>query len=83
MDQMLKAAVDPLVVGRVIGDVLDMFVPVAELAVRYGAQQIGNGSEVRPSLAAERPRAHISGSPNNYYTLVSCYQLIIRGYTLM
>ncbi|KAI3456353.1 hypothetical protein Pfo_013016 [Paulownia fortunei] len=66
---MARAALDPLVMGRVIGDVLDMFVPVAELTVQYGAKDIGNGSEVKPSLAADRPRVHIRGSPN-YYTLV-------------
>ncbi|KAK6149837.1 hypothetical protein DH2020_017362 [Rehmannia glutinosa] len=64
-----RAALDPLVVGRVIGDVLDMFVPAAELAVQYGGKEIGNGSEVKPSSAAEPPRVHIRGSANNYYTL--------------
>ncbi|KAK6124014.1 hypothetical protein DH2020_042230 [Rehmannia glutinosa] len=47
-----------------------MFVPAAELAVQYGGKEIGNGSEVKPSSAAEPPRLYIRGSANNYYTLV-------------
>lgn len=67
---MLRAAVDPLVLGRVIGDVVDMFVPSAELVVRYGATQISNGCEIKPSMGDERPTVHIRGS-SNYYSLVS------------
>ncbi|XP_047952953.1 protein MOTHER of FT and TFL1-like [Salvia hispanica] len=68
---MRRASLDPLVVGRVVGDVLDIFVPTAELAVRYTAQKISiNGGKVKPSSAAERPNVRITGSPNNYYTLV-------------
>ncbi|KAL8032728.1 hypothetical protein ABFX02_13G114900 [Erythranthe guttata] len=60
MDQMPRAALDPLVVGKVIGDVLDMFVPAAELAVHYGGgEEIGNGSEVKPSSAAQRPKVMV------------------------
>ncbi|KAL7088820.1 hypothetical protein ACP275_13G151500 [Erythranthe tilingii] len=72
MDQMPRAALDPLVVGKVIGDVLDMFVPVAELAVHYGGgEEIGNGSKVKPSSAAQRPKVQIKGAISpNYYTLV-------------
>ena len=29
---------DPLVVGRVIGDVIDMFVPSMDMAVYYGSK---------------------------------------------
>ncbi|KAL7130164.1 hypothetical protein ABFS83_13G115100 [Erythranthe nasuta] len=71
MDQMPRAALDPLVVGKVIGDVLDMFVPAAELAVHYGGEEIGNGSEMKPSSAAQRPKVQIKGAISpNYYTLV-------------
>ncbi|KAJ8549652.1 hypothetical protein K7X08_033359 [Anisodus acutangulus] len=65
-------SVDPLVVGKVIGDVLDMFVPVVEFTVEYSSKQISNGVEIKPDAAAQRPRVHIKGSPdsNNLYTLV-------------
>ncbi|KAH6773759.1 PEBP family protein [Perilla frutescens var. hirtella] len=68
---MRRASLDPLVVGRVVGDVLDIFIPTAEMVVRYGGKKISiNGGKVKPSSAAERPKLCITGSPNNYYTLV-------------
>ncbi|KAK4485162.1 hypothetical protein RD792_007775 [Penstemon davidsonii] len=72
MDQMPRAAVDPLVKGKVIPDVLDMFVPAAEIAVRYGGIRVECGSDIKPSLGTQRPRVHISGSTGSpgYYTLV-------------
>ncbi|XP_031096522.1 protein MOTHER of FT and TFL1-like [Ipomoea triloba] len=65
-------SVDPLVVGKVIGDVLDMFVPVVEFTVDYGSKKIANGVEITPSLAAQKPSVHINGSPAspNLYTLI-------------
>ncbi|KAI5656940.1 hypothetical protein M9H77_25733 [Catharanthus roseus] len=64
--------VDPLVVGRVIGEVLDMFVPCAELSVHYGSKQVSNGVEIKPSLAAAKPTVRINGSrdPSTLFTLV-------------
>ncbi|MCD7453302.1 hypothetical protein HAX54_020467 [Datura stramonium] len=64
---------DPLVAGKVIGDVLDMFVPVVEFTVEYASKQISNnGVEIKPDAAAQKPRVHIQGSrdSNNLYTLV-------------
>lgn len=66
-------SVDPLVVGKVIGDVLDMFVPVVDFTVEYASKQISNnGVEIKPAEAAQKPRVHIKGSlhSNNLYTLV-------------
>ncbi|XP_027111663.1 protein MOTHER of FT and TFL1 homolog 1-like [Coffea eugenioides] len=54
--------VEPLVVGRVIGDVLDMFVPAAELIVQYGSKQVGNGCEIKPSHSAHKPAVRVNGS---------------------
>lgn len=64
--------VDPLVVGRVIGDVLDMFVPAAELVVLYGSKQVGNGCEIKPSHAAHKPTVRVSGSRDraSLFTLI-------------
>ncbi|GER53013.1 PEBP (phosphatidylethanolamine-binding protein)family protein [Striga asiatica] len=70
MDKMPRAALDPLVVGRVIGDVLDMFIPAAELTVDYGGKSIDNGFEIKPSAAAQPPRLLIRGPATDYYTLV-------------
>lgn len=73
-------SVDPLVAGKVIGDVVDMFVPAVEFTVEYASKQIrNNGVEIKPAAAAQKPRVHIKGSPdsNNLYTLV---RLIILFY---
>lgn len=67
----VRAAVDPLVTAKVIGDVIDKFVPAAELTVQYESTPEANGCDINPSSAVEKPHVHISGSrgsPN--YTLV-------------
>ncbi|XP_010277909.1 PREDICTED: protein MOTHER of FT and TFL1-like [Nelumbo nucifera] len=65
-------SIEPLVVGKVIGDVLDMFTPTIEFTVHYGSKQIANGCEIKPSVVANKPRVHLSGSrlSNSLYTLV-------------
>ncbi|KAK7327983.1 hypothetical protein VNO77_22077 [Canavalia gladiata] len=61
-----------LTVGRVIGDVIDPFVPAAEINIFYGSKQVTNGCDIKPSLAPQRPHVRIIGSPHspNLYTLV-------------
>ncbi|KAL2932185.1 Protein MOTHER of FT and TFL1, partial [Bienertia sinuspersici] len=65
-------SIDPLVVGRVVGDVLDMFVPMADFRVVYGTKHIFNGCEIKPSLAIERPLVQISSVPSmdSLFTLI-------------
>lgn len=65
--------VDPLVVGRVIGEVVDLFVPSVAMAVAYGPKDISNGCHIKPSMAAAQPLVRISGRRNDLYTLVSIY----------
>ncbi|MCL7039709.1 hypothetical protein MKW94_005953 [Papaver nudicaule] len=62
--------VDPLVVGRVIGDVVDMFVPSCNMSVCYGSKHLTNGCEMKPSTAADPPEVQISGSAEHLFTLV-------------
>ncbi|XP_022849824.1 protein MOTHER of FT and TFL1 [Olea europaea var. sylvestris] len=62
--------IDPLVVGRVIGDVVDMFVPSVSMHVYYGAKHVTNGCDIKPSMAIAPPRVTITGHPANLYTLV-------------
>ncbi|KAK8913697.1 Protein MOTHER of FT and TF 1 [Platanthera zijinensis] len=62
--------VDPLVVGRVIGDVIDLFVPMVTMSVNFGSRHINNGCEIPPSLAANPPTVNISGRCFNLFTLV-------------
>ena len=66
----MASFVDPLVVGCVIGDVVDMFVPSITMAVYYGAKQVTNGCNVKPSLTVNPPKVTLSGHPNQLYTLV-------------
>ncbi|PPD82516.1 hypothetical protein GOBAR_DD20569 [Gossypium barbadense] len=68
----MARSVEPLVVGRVIGDVLDMFTPASEFTVRYGTKQVTNGCDIKPSAAADKPHVQILGHPfsSNLYTLV-------------
>lgn len=62
--------VDPLVVGRVIGEVVDLFVPSISMTVAYGPKDISNGCLLKPSATAAPPLVRISGSRNDLYTLV-------------
>ncbi|KAL9249759.1 MOTHER of FT and TFL1-like protein [Drosera capensis] len=77
----MARSVDPLVVGRVIGDVLEMFNPSVKLTVCYGTKQISTGCDVKPSMASERPHVHVDGPCRNsrdgfrdddLFTLVYC-----------
>ena len=71
----MAASVDPLVVGRVIGDVLDMYIPTANMSVYVGPKHITNGCEIKPSAAVKPPKVNISGNPDELYTLVYLFIL--------
>ncbi|KAL6909756.1 hypothetical protein ACP4OV_001415 [Aristida adscensionis] len=66
----MAAHVDPLVVGRVIGDVVDLFVPTVAMSVRFGRKDLTNGCEIKPSVAAAAPAVQIAGRVNDLFTLV-------------
>jgi hypothetical protein len=70
--------VDPLVVGRVIGEVVDLFVPSISMTVAYGPKDISNGCLLKPSATAAPPLVRISGRRNDLYTLVcmACSSLL-------
>ncbi|KAL6839674.1 hypothetical protein ACP4OV_030613 [Aristida adscensionis] len=62
---------DPLVVGRVVGDVLDPFVRTTTLRVSYGARTVSNGCELKPSMVVNQPRVDVGGPDmRTFYTLV-------------
>lgn len=62
---------DPLVVGRIIGDVVDPFVRRVPLRVAYAAREVSNGCELRPSAIADQPRVEVGGPDmRTFYTLV-------------
>ncbi|KAF8027781.1 hypothetical protein BT93_E0644 [Corymbia citriodora subsp. variegata] len=62
---------DPLVVGRVIGDVLDAFTRSISLRVIYNNREVNNSCELKPSQVVNQPRIEIGGDDlRTFYTLV-------------
>uniref|UniRef100_A0A0D9XRI5 Uncharacterized protein n=1 Tax=Leersia perrieri TaxID=77586 RepID=A0A0D9XRI5_9ORYZ len=62
---------DPLVVGHVVGDIMDPFITTASLRVFYNSKEMTNGSELKPSQVLNQPRIHIEGHDmRTLYTLV-------------
>ncbi|KAI5058057.1 hypothetical protein GOP47_0026227 [Adiantum capillus-veneris] len=64
---------EPLVVGRVIGDVIDMFAPSSlEMWLSYSTREISNGCDIKPSAATQPPSLRLSDphSRDSLFTLV-------------
>ncbi|KAK9138906.1 hypothetical protein Sjap_009500 [Stephania japonica] len=62
---------DPLVVGRVIGDVIEAFNRTIPIRVIYGNRDVNNGCELRPSAVVTYPRVEIGGDDlRTFYTLL-------------
>nr|QLM02146.1 flowering locus T 2A_2 [Gomphichis scaposa] len=63
---------EPLIVGRVIGDVLDPFTRSVSLRVAYSSREVTNGFELKPSAVVDPPRVEVGGDDlRTSYTLVS------------
>ncbi|KAI7751077.1 hypothetical protein M8C21_011452 [Ambrosia artemisiifolia] len=62
---------DPLVVGRVIGDVIDNFTRTINLTVSYNDREVNNGCTLKPSQVVNQPRVDIGGDDlRAFHTLV-------------
>ncbi|XAR59670.1 hypothetical protein NMG60_11015590 [Bertholletia excelsa] len=62
---------DPLVVGRVIGDVVDYFSPTVKMSVTYNSKQVLNGHELFPSSVTIKPRVEVHGGDmRSFFTLI-------------
>ncbi|KAG9138740.1 hypothetical protein Leryth_023770 [Lithospermum erythrorhizon] len=62
---------NPLVVGRVIGDVLDPFNRSLDMRVIYNSREVNNGCELKPSQVVNQPRVDIGGDDlRTFYTLI-------------
>lgn len=63
---------DPLVLGRVVGDVIDPFTRTISLRVNYNNHRdVNNGCEFKPSQIVNQPRADVGGDDlRTFYTLV-------------
>ena len=77
---------DPLVVGRVIGDVIESFSPTVKMTVTYNSnvkdvksnssqgqslKQVYNGHELFPSAVTMKPKVEVHGGDmRSFFTLV-------------
>ncbi|KAL1331901.1 CEN-like protein 1 [Arachis stenosperma] len=62
---------DPLVLGRVVGDVIHSFNPSVQMSVTYNTKQVFNGHEFFPSALTTRPKVAIDGGDmRTFYTLI-------------
>ncbi|KAG9459161.1 hypothetical protein H6P81_003669 [Aristolochia fimbriata] len=62
---------EPLTVGRVIGEVLDSFQPSIKMTVTYNSKQVCNGHELFPSSVTSKPRVEVHGGDmRTFFTLV-------------
>ncbi|XP_062221121.1 CEN-like protein 2 [Phragmites australis] len=67
----MSRVLEPLVVGKVIGEVLDDFNPTVKMMVTYSSnKQVFNGHELFPSAVAAKPRVHVEGDLRSLFTLV-------------
>lgn len=68
---MPRERADPLIVGRVIGDVLNPFNRSISLRVIFNNKEVNNGCELKPSQIISQPRVDIGGDDlRTFYTLV-------------
>ena len=70
---------DPLVVGRVIGDVVDPFSASVRVTVKYNSnKKVYNGHELFPSSITIKPKVEVHGGDmRSFFTLVCLYSLIL------
>nr|AOP17764.1 CEN1 [Allium cepa] len=67
----MSRIMDPLSVGRVIGDVMDAFDPSVKMIVSYGTKQVYNGHELMPGTVCSKPKVEIGGDDmRSSYALV-------------
>lgn len=73
MSRLIEPLCGPLSVGRVVGEVVDIFTPSVRLNVIYNSnKQVANGHEFMPSVIISKPRVEIGGDDmRTAYTLVS------------
>jgi protein FLOWERING LOCUS T len=72
---------DSLILGRIIGDVLDPFDPSVSLRIMYNNRPIFTGSDLKPSGVVNKPRVEIGGDDLRvFYTLVINLSLIFYSY---
>lgn len=63
---------DPLVIGRVIGEVVDKFCPSVKMSVIYNSNKhVYNGHELLPSSLTLKPKVEVHGGDmRTFFTLI-------------
>ncbi|KAF5447510.1 hypothetical protein F2P56_033061 [Juglans regia] len=63
---------DPLLIGRVIGDVVESFSPTVRMTVTYNSnKQVYNGHELFPSAVSMKPKVEVHGGDmRSFFTLI-------------
>lgn len=75
---------DPLIIGRVIGDVIDPFNPSVKMSVTYNNKQVYNGHELFPSSVNLKPRVQVhDGDLKSFFTLVYFYVYLLFYFSLI
>nr|QGV12738.1 phosphatidylethanolamine-binding protein [Lablab purpureus] len=68
---MARMPLEPLRVGRVIGEVLDSFTASIKMTVSYNKKQVYNGHELFPSSINTKPKVEIEGGDmRSFFTLI-------------
>lgn len=79
----MSRQLEPLSVGGVIGEVVDIFNPSVKMNVTYSTKQVANGHELMPSIVINKPRVDIGGDDmRSAYTLVSCSIILYIFFTI-
>ena len=78
----MARALEPLIVGRVIGEVLDSFEPSVKMTVTYSSNKlVCNGHEFFPSAVAPKPRVEVQGGDmRSFFTLVYAHTNILNKF---
>ncbi|CAN6270297.1 unnamed protein product [Urochloa humidicola] len=68
----MSRVLEPLVMGKVIGEVIDNFNPTVKMTVTYNSnKQVFNGHEFFPSAVMSKPRVEVQGDDmRSFFTLV-------------
>ena len=68
----MPRSMDPLVVGRVVGDVVDPYTSSVSLRIVYNnSSEVTNSCQFKPSQVINQPRVDVGGDDfRTFYTLV-------------
>ena len=70
---MARKTIESLIVGRVVGEVVDAFTPSVKMIVTYNSnKQVSNGHEIMPAVLLSKPHVDVGGEGlRAAYTLVT------------